>query len=50
VVVPGCRDVVDGLEVKPPEQDNDDELSDALSLVLEVDPMIPTRPDSGANA
>jgi osmotically-inducible protein OsmY len=42
--VPGCRDVVDGLEVLPPEQDNDDEVSDALSLVLEMDPMIP-HPD-----
>jgi osmotically-inducible protein OsmY len=42
--VPGCRDVVDGLEVRPPEQDNDDELSDALSLVLEMDPLIP-HPD-----
>ena len=39
--VPGCRDVVNGLEVLPPEQDNDDEVSDALSLVLEMDPMIP---------
>jgi len=39
--VPGCRDVVDGMEVAPPEQDNDDEVSDALSLVLEMDPMIP---------
>ena len=38
---PGCRDVVDALEVLPPEQDNDDEVSDALSLVLEMDPMIP---------
>lgn len=35
----GCRDVVDCLEVLPPEQDNDDEVSDALSLVL--DPLIP---------
>lgn len=25
----------------PPEQDNDDEVSDALSLVLELDPLIP---------
>lgn len=39
--VPGCRDVLDGLEVMPPEIDNDDEVSDALSLVLEMDPMIP---------
>jgi len=38
---PGCRDVVDCLEVLPPEQDNDDEVSDALSLVLELDPLIP---------
>ena len=39
--VPGCRDVVDTLEVLPPEQDGDDEVSDVLSLVLEMDPMIP---------
>jgi osmotically-inducible protein OsmY len=39
--VRGCRNVVDGLEVLPQEQDNDDEVSDALSLVLEMDPMIP---------
>lgn len=39
--VPGCRDVIDALEVLPGEQDNDDEISDALSLVLEMDPMIP---------
>ena len=39
--VPGCRDVLDALEVLPPEQDNDDEVSEALSLVLEMDPMIP---------
>lgn len=38
---PGCCDVVNALEVQPPEQDNDDEVSDALSLVLEMDPLIP---------
>jgi len=38
---PGCRDVVNAVEVQPPEQDNDDEVSDALTLVLEMDPMIP---------
>ena len=38
---PGCRDVVNALEVLPPEQDNDDEVSDALLLVLEMDPLIP---------
>lgn len=42
--VPGCRDVVDALEVVPAEADNDDEVADALSLVLEMDPMIP-RPE-----
>src|SRR5574340_1380668 len=41
---PGCRDVVNALEVQPPEEDNDDEVTDALSLVLELDPMIP-HPD-----
>lgn len=38
---PGCRDVVNELEILPPEQDGDDEVSDALSLVLEIDPLIP---------
>lgn len=38
--VPGGRDVVDALEVLPPERDSDDEITDALSLVLEMDPMI----------
>lgn len=41
--VPGCRDVRDLLEVVPPEQDNDGEISEALTLVLELDPMI-SRP------
>jgi osmotically-inducible protein OsmY len=35
--VPGCRDVVNGLEEVPPEEDNDDELSEAVRLVLERD-------------
>jgi osmotically-inducible protein OsmY len=38
--VPGSRDVVNGLEVVPPEQDNDDEVVDALRLVLEKDPFV----------
>jgi osmotically-inducible protein OsmY len=37
---PGCRDVVNGLEVVPPEEDNDDEVADALRLVLEKDPLV----------
>lgn len=38
--VPGSRDVVNGLEVVPPEEDNDDEVADAIRLVLEKDPFV----------
>lgn len=38
--VPGCRDVVNSLEVAPPEEDNDAEVVDALRLVLEMDPLV----------
>jgi osmotically-inducible protein OsmY len=38
--VPGCRDVVNGLAEVPPEEDNDDELTDAVRLVLEKDPLV----------
>ena len=37
---PGCRDVINGMRVSPPETDNDDEIADALRLVLEKDPLI----------
>ena len=37
---PGCRDVINGLVVTPPESDNDDEIADALRLVLEKDPLV----------
>jgi osmotically-inducible protein OsmY len=37
---PGCRDVVNSLDVVPPEEDNDDEVVDALRLVLETDPLV----------
>ncbi len=40
---PGCRDVVNALEVVPAEEDNDAEVVEALGIVLEADPMI----DSG---
>lgn len=36
----GCRDVINELEVVPPEEDNDDEIADALRLVLESDPYL----------
>lgn len=37
----GCRDVVNQLEVRPPEDDNDEEVIEALRLVLETDPLVP---------
>ena len=37
---PGCRNVVNRLEVKPDEEDNDDELADAIRLVFEMDPLV----------
>lgn len=38
--VPGVRDVVNELAVEPPEDDNDDEISDAIELVLDKDPVV----------
>jgi len=38
--VPGARDVVNGLAVEPAEDDSDDELADAVRLVLEKDPYV----------
>jgi len=38
--VPGSRDVVNGIEIAPPEEDNDDEVVDAIRLVLEKDPFV----------
>jgi osmotically-inducible protein OsmY len=37
---PGSRDVLNSLEVRPPEEDNDSEVVDALQLVLEMDPLV----------
>jgi len=37
---PGCRDVVNALNVLPPEEDTDQEVLDALRLVLEIDPLV----------
>jgi osmotically-inducible protein OsmY len=37
---PGCRDVINGIAVVPEEQDSDDEIVDAVRLVLEMDPML----------
>lgn len=37
---PGCRDVVNSLDVVPHEEDIDDEVIDAVRLVLEMDPFV----------
>ncbi|MEW6268049.1 MAG: BON domain-containing protein [Thermodesulfobacteriota bacterium] len=38
--VPGTRDVVNGIEVTPPEEDSDEEISDAVRIALEKDPFV----------
>lgn len=43
--VPGCRRVDNRLRVTPAEQDNDDEITDAVRLVLEIDPLIHAHAD-----
>lgn len=35
--IPGSRDVVNGIAETPPEEDNDDEVSDAVRIALEKD-------------
>ena len=35
--VPGSRDVINGLAVEPPEEDNDAEIADAVRIALEKD-------------
>ncbi|MBO0860528.1 MAG: BON domain-containing protein [Chloracidobacterium sp.] len=38
--VPGSRDVLNCLEVVPPEEDNDGEIIDAVKLILDKDPFV----------
>lgn len=38
--VPGSRDVVNAIGVTPPEDDNDDEITDAVRIALEKDPFV----------
>lgn len=38
--IPGSRDVINGLGVVPDETDSDDEITDAVRLVLEKDPFV----------
>jgi osmotically-inducible protein OsmY len=44
---PGCRDVRNETAVVPPEADSDDEVADALRLVLEKDPLLVHADDIG---
>jgi osmotically-inducible protein OsmY len=37
---PGCRNVVNRIDVVPDEEDNDGELADAVRLVFEMDPLV----------
>jgi osmotically-inducible protein OsmY len=38
--VPGSRDVINGMAVDPPEEDNDEDLFDTVRLVLTKDPFV----------
>jgi osmotically-inducible protein OsmY len=38
--VPGTRDVINGIEIVPPQQADDGEINDAIVLVLEKDPLV----------
>ncbi|MBI5875069.1 MAG: BON domain-containing protein [Deltaproteobacteria bacterium] len=38
--VPGTQDVINSLEVNPPEEDSDDEITDAVMLALEKDKLV----------
>jgi osmotically-inducible protein OsmY len=38
--VPGSRDVINGLGVKPPETDSDAAIADAVRQVIEADPAV----------
>lgn len=38
--VPGSQDVINSLEVKPPEEDSDEEITEAVVLVFEKDKLV----------
>lgn len=38
--IPGSRNIVDHMVVSPPEQDSDEEITDAVHIVLEKDPIL----------
>jgi osmotically-inducible protein OsmY len=41
--VPGSRDVINGLSVEPTQEDNNDEITDAVRLVFEKDRFVPAE-------
>jgi osmotically-inducible protein OsmY len=41
--VPGSRDVINGLGVEPTQEDNNDEITDAVRLVFEKDRFVPAE-------
>lgn len=46
----GCRNVVNRLRIDPPERDGDDEVAEAVGLVLEIDPSLPESQPIGVEA
>ena len=38
--VPGSRNVINGLQVVPPEQDSDEQIKEAILLALDIDPLV----------
>jgi len=41
--VPGSRNVINDLKVTPPEEDNDDQLKEAIVLALDADPFVDSQ-------
>jgi len=41
--VPGSRDVINDIAVTPPEDDNDDDITDAVLIALEKDPFVDAK-------
>jgi osmotically-inducible protein OsmY len=48
--ISGCRNVVNALRAEPPQRDGNDEVADAVGLVLEIDPALPGAQPIGVAA
>jgi len=48
--VPGSRDVINGIEVAPPQEISDSEITEAVRLVLEKDPLSTPAPFGHSHA